>query len=169
MISLRTTLLAAGLLFVLAGTAACGGDSDDEALTPTASVGVATVTATATSEGGAATATSTEAAPDETATPSTGDGLEAPSDVTLSGALPDLNTPVPPGQGEQGRLTIEWTDNSDSEDGFRLYQECGGAQSVLLEVAADETSYGPFQTCRPGRVGVAAYNESGESEIAWAS
>ena len=30
-------------------------------------------------------------------------------------------------------------------------------------------SRNPFQTCRPGRVGVAAYNESGESEIAWAS
>ena len=41
-------------------------------------------------------------------------------------------------------------------------------RSEPLEVEADETSYGPFQTCRPGRVGVAAYNAEGESEIAWA-
>lgn len=172
MTSLRTFLFAAGLVIVLAGAAACGDDSDDDP-TPTTSAGQATPTATAASE---ETATPTGATPSPTATASTGEtpspsrnGPDAPSDVTLSGALPDLNTPVPPGQGEQGRLTVEWTDNSDDEDGFRVYQECNGEESVLLEVGADETSYGPFQTCRPGRIGVAAYNASGESEITWAS
>ncbi len=169
---LRTLLLASGLAVVLTGAVACGDDSDDEA-TPTATQAEPTPAATSTLEGGTGTA---EASPSPTATESadaapspSSQGPEAPGDVTLSGALPDLNTPVPPGEGEQGRLTIEWTDNSDDEDGFRVYQECDGSESVLLEVGADETSYGPFQTCRPGRVGVAAFNASGESEIAWAS
>jgi hypothetical protein len=138
-------------------------DSDDEDAPPTASAG-GTTTVTTAASGTTTTATNSETGSTSTA----GDAPDAPSDVTLSGALPDLNTPVRPGGGELGRLTVSWTDNSDDEDGFRVYQECDGAQSVLLEVPADETSYGPFQTCRPGRVGVAAYNAEGESEIAWA-
>jgi hypothetical protein len=83
--------------------------------------------------------------------------------------LPDLNTPVPPGQGEAGRLTAHWADNSDNETGFRIYNECAGAVTTLLEVGADEDQYGPFQSCRPGRVGVAAFNDAGESDIVWAT
>jgi hypothetical protein len=140
---------------------------DDEAGEPETPTGDEPA-ATATVDDEEPEATATEASPGETPKSPDDGGPDAPSDVSLSGPLPDLDTPVPPGGGEQGRLTIEWTDNSVDEDGFRVYQECGGEESVLLEVAADETSYGPFQTCRPGRVGVAAYNAEGESEIAWA-
>jgi hypothetical protein len=150
---------------VIAGLLTACSDSDDEDATPTVSAGgTTTVTTTTTSSASTTSVTSSTST-----TTTAAEGPEAPSDVTLSGALPDLNTPVPPGEGEMGRLTIAWTDNSDNEDGFRVYQECDGTQSVLLEVEADETSYGPFQTCRPGRVGVAAYNTDGESEIVWAT
>jgi hypothetical protein len=77
-------------------------------------------------------------------------------------------TPVPPGQGELGRVTLSWTDNSADESGFRVYQECDFVVSPLLEVGADEAWYGPLQACRPGRIGVAAFNSEEESAIAWA-
>ena len=155
-------LIAIAMLTASAIVVVACDDEADEPETPTG--GEPTATATVDDEEPEATAT--ESSPPGQ-TPD-GGGPDAPSDVSLSGPLPDLDTPVPPGGGEQGRLTVEWTDNSDDEDGFRVYQDCDGDESVLLEVEADATSYGPFQTCRPGRVGVVAYNAEGESEIAWA-
>ncbi len=154
----RVASFVASLVLLLA--VACGGSSSGSATsTPTAATATgtpATPTSPAASPTAAATGTPSASAP------------AAPTDVQLSGALPDLNTPVPPGQGELGRLTVSWTDNSQNETGFRVYQECEGTVTPLLEVPADETQYGPFQTCRPGRVGVAAYNADGVSEITWA-
>jgi hypothetical protein len=91
----------------------------------------------------------------------------APSNLQISGALPDLSVPVPPGQGELGRITVSWQDNSINEDGFRLYQSCDGIVTEIAEFAANETSYGPLQVCRPGQVGVAAFNANGESPVIW--
>jgi hypothetical protein len=91
-----------------------------------------------------------------------------PSAVTIEGPLPDLRTPVPPGQGELGRIILVWQDNAANELGFRIYQECEGRVATLLDVPSNETRYGPLQTCRPGRLGVAAYNSSGFSTITWA-
>jgi hypothetical protein len=91
----------------------------------------------------------------------------APSNVVIQGAIPDLSQPVPPGGGELGRITVFWQDNSDNEAGFRFYQECAGVVSPLFEMDANTTSYGPLQTCRPGRIGVAAFNAAGTSAIAW--
>ena len=65
------------------------------------------------------------AAPVTPPAPAASPGLNAPSDVRLTGALPDLRTTVPAGQGELGRLTLEWRDNSDAETGFRIVQDCG--------------------------------------------
>jgi hypothetical protein len=166
---LPVLLVIAALLTLF--VAACGDDSDDSE-TPTPAP---TSTAPAASPSPAATATSapeataTTAAP--TATTGTGGGVgapAAPSDATLTGELPDLNTPVPPGQGEAGRLTVHWTDNSDNETGFRIYNDCNGTVSALLDVPANEEQYGPLQSCRPGRVGVAAFNDIGESDVVWA-
>ena len=95
-------------------------------------------------------------------------GPAAPGNVSISGALPNLQTPVPAGQGELGRITVSWQDNSNDETGFRIYQSCAGVESPLLEVAANTTSHGPIQSCRPGRVGVAAFNASGASPIVFA-
>ena len=53
------------------------------------------------------------------------------------------------------------------ENGFRIYQDCNGTVTQLLDVGTNETSYGPLQVCRPGRVGVAAYNGYGESMVLW--
>jgi hypothetical protein len=92
----------------------------------------------------------------------------APFGVTLSGVLPDLRTPVPPGQGETGRITVEWRDASSNETGFRIYELCAGQRTTLAEVPANESRYGPLQICRPGNIGVAAYNASGVSDITWA-
>jgi hypothetical protein len=91
----------------------------------------------------------------------------APSNLQISGALPDLSVPVPPGEGELGRITVSWQDNSNNEAGFRFYQDCGGTVTQLFDVDANETSYGPLQVCRPGRVGVAAFNAYGQSPILW--
>jgi hypothetical protein len=156
-------LIAISLLLASAGFVVACEDEVDE---PEPATG-GEPAATATAESEDPTATPSVASPEQTPLTPEG-GPEAPGKVSLTGPLPDLNTPVPPGGGELGRLTISWTDNSEDEQGFRVYQECDGDESVLLEVPRDETSYGPVQTCRPGRVGVAAYNAEGESEIVWA-
>jgi hypothetical protein len=91
----------------------------------------------------------------------------APTNLNIAGAIPDLSIPVPPGQGELGRITVSWQDNSNDEDGFRFFQSCNGVVTQLFEVGANETSYGPLQVCRPGHVGVAAFNEAGQSPILW--
>lgn len=93
----------------------------------------------------------------------------APTNLRITGALPDLNQPVPPGQGELGRLSLQWQDNSDNEAGFRIYQDCGGEVSRLLEVPADNVTYGPLQSCRPGKLGIASFNADGVSAILWSS
>src|SRR5262245_41796686 len=96
-------------------------------------------------------------------------GVAPPSDVKLTGPLPNLLTPVPPGQGEQGRLTVDWKDNSNSETGFRIVQQCeDGLVTPIALVAANETRYGPIQACRPGRVGVVALSQTEASAIVWA-
>ena len=94
--------------------------------------------------------------------------MQVPSNFRVEGVLPDLRTPVPPGQGELGRISVLWKDNTSGEDGFRIFQDCGGTQTRLVEVAANASRYGPLQVCRPGRVGVAAFKGNGQSDIAWA-
>jgi hypothetical protein len=157
-----TTLFAVAFLLPVLTLMACSDEPDEEATPTTGAQPPATST-----DVPEATATSTTG-PAGTPEPAAG-APDAPSDVTLEGPLPDLQTPVPPGEGELGRLTIAWQDNSNNETGFRVYQECDGAETVLMEVPAGETSYGPLQTCRPGRLGVAAFNADGESEIVWVS
>ena len=104
---------------------------------------------------------------DNGTTPTPSPEIGAPSDIRIEGALPDLRTPVPPGQGELGRITVSWKDNSPDEDGFRLFQDCNGTTTELLELGPNETSYGPLQVCRPGRVGVAAFKDDVESDVTW--
>jgi hypothetical protein len=73
--------------------------------------------------------------------------------------------------------TIEWTDNSDNESGFRIYSigkdcvDCTGVigKDILIDtVGADVTSYSWGDTCcNVGQclcVEVRAYNSKGESE-----
>ncbi|HEX5370989.1 MAG TPA: hypothetical protein VFY10_16415 [Dehalococcoidia bacterium] len=165
-------------LAVIAGAAlllsACSGSSNNATSTSTPPAATSTVAAPASTTPAAgstvpaATATSAPTVAAPTSTPPAA-GPKAPGDVTISGALPDLNTPVPPGEGEQGRITVKWTDNSDDETGFRIYQDCQGNVSPMLETEANTTQYGPLQSCRPGRVGVASFNASGTSAIVWAS
>jgi hypothetical protein len=93
----------------------------------------------------------------------------APTSLQISGRIPDLNQTVPRGEGEAGRITLSWNDTSSIEDGFRIYQDCGGTVTELTEVDANTTSIGPLQTCRPGRIGVASFNENGVSAILWSS
>ena len=146
------------LLLVLFGfstlVSACGGEEEAADVSPTSPP-------LPTSPQPTATATAPA-----TASPAV-DAPASPSNLQISGALPDLSTPVPPGQGELGRISVSWEDNSDDEEGFRIYQDCGGEISELLEVPADTTSHGPLQSCRPGRIGVAAFNSSGMSATVW--
>jgi hypothetical protein len=84
--------------------------------------------------------------------------------------LPDTSATVAPGEGETGRVTIEWEYTGEA-DGFRIYEkDCDGNTSDdPIEVGPGDRMYGPLQPCRPGgEVGVAAFDASGESEIAWA-
>ena len=111
------------------------------------------------------TATAVATAPASPAGAPTPDAPAAPTGVQIAGPIPDLRTPVPEGQGELGRITVSWTDRSADEDGFRIYQDCDGTISQLAETSANETSLGPLQACRPGRVGVASFNAAGVSEI----
>jgi hypothetical protein len=91
----------------------------------------------------------------------------APTNLVITGAIPDLHQMVPPGGGELGRITISFQDNSNNEDGFRVFQDCGGTVTALFDLEANMNSYGPLQVCRPGRVGVAAFNAAGVSAILW--
>jgi hypothetical protein len=91
------------------------------------------------------------------------------SSVTLEGALPDLATLVPPGEGERGRVTVRWT-YAGNATGFRIYLvDCDGTVRRAAEAGASEHSFGPLQPCRPsGNVGVAAVSLGSESTIVWA-
>lgn len=161
------TLLAAGVL----GLTACTGTPEATA-TPT---GTATATASATptvtapaspSPTGTSTATSSPSSPSPTATPGAG---PSPTNVRLDGRLPDLSVPVPPGEGEAGRLTILW-DGAPDATGFQVYvKDCDGSVRPAIEVPATDHRYGPIHACRPsGNLGVAAIYPGGESSIAWA-
>jgi hypothetical protein len=160
------TVMVAFCAMTAALLAACGGGDSGgtPSATADASATIAADTATAAPSPTTSVPTATAEASPVAAVPA------APSAVSVTGAIPDLRTPVPPGQGELGRITVQWTDNSGDEDGFRIYQDCGsGDVSKVTDVPANETQIGPIQVCRPGRVGVASFNASGESEIAWAS
>ncbi len=164
----------ASLAFVACGDDAANGDGGDgtggtPTITTTPVEPTVTETATAT-ETGTATATATET-PAATSTPDeTDDGPAAPTNVRLSGRLPDLNETVAPGEGESGRITIEWDFEDGDITGFRVYQrECDGTVvAEPIDVGAEERQLGPLQPCRPGGdVGVSSVSATGESEIVW--
>ena len=95
--------------------------------------------------------------------------LPAPTNVRLTGRLPDTNATVPAGEGEAGRVTIEWNAAAGAE-GYRLFmQDCAGKITpTAIELGAGERRYGPLQPCRPGgKVGVAAFSRAGGSVIVW--
>ena len=96
-------------------------------------------------------------------------GPPAPTNVRLTGALPDTSVLVPAGQGELGRVTVMW-DSSAVVTGFRIYQrDCSGVPTgTPIEVTAADRQFGPLQPCRPGgNIGVAAVSGAGESPITW--
>ena len=158
---LRRVLLLTGVTLALGLAVACSDDAEPTA-TPTASPAT-TETATAVAT---ATATATTS-PTGTATPAAG-APAAPTDVVITGRIPDLEEPVPLGEAESGRISITWTASTDEVDGYRIYQEeCGREAEPALEVSADELTYGPLNPCRPARVGVAAFVGEVESEIVW--
>lgn len=158
---LRRVLLLTGVTLALGLAVACSDDAEPTS-TPTASPAT-TESATAVPT---ATATTT-ASPTGTTTPATG-APAAPTDVVITGRIPDLEEPVPLGEAESGRISITWTASTDEVDGYRIYQEeCGREAEPALEVSADDLTYGPLNPCRPARVGVAAFVGEVESEIVW--
>ncbi len=156
--ALAATLLLATLL------AAC---------TPTPGTPSATVTAVVTKT---ATATATPSAtrtssvtPSATATSTAAPGSpSAPTNLKLTGRIPDLSTPIPPGEAESGRLTLAW-EGGTGATGFRIYlKECDGTVKPALDVPGADHQYGPIHVCRPtGSIGVSAFNTAGESNITW--
>ena len=113
-------------------------------------------------------ATRTPAAtPTATSTPATGSPA-SPTNLKLTGRIPDLSTPIPPGEGEAGRLTLAW-EGGTGATGFRIYlKECDGTVKRALDVPGADHQYGPIHVCRPtGNIGVSAFNTSGESSITW--
>jgi len=174
----RLALLAVALV-ASAILVACGDDGDDagtDVTTTATTTPPATATTTATASA-TATATATESpatstsTPDATATPGEDDeGPSAPTNVRLSGSLPDTTETVTPGEAETGRVTVEWDYDDGVVTGFRVYQrECDGTVvGEPIEIEPAERQYGPLQPCRPGGdIGVSALDDSGESEIAW--
>lgn len=160
-------VLATAVVVGCADDGADDGGADDADATATATITLPTVTSTLTDPAPTSTAT-----PDETGTPGDdGEGPAVPTNVSLSGPLPDTDETVAPGEGETGRVTVEWSYEDDDISGFRVYQrECDGTVvAEPLEVGGDERQYGPLQPCRPGGdIGVSAVDETGESEIVWA-
>ncbi len=84
----------------------------------------------------------------------------APSELKRTGTLP---------------CAIAWRDNSDNEDGFKIYlgRSCAGVELVeewteVLSVGKDVTSYSWTKSCcsvaECSWVLIRAYNDSGESE-----
>ncbi|MCC6236332.1 MAG: hypothetical protein IT299_02010 [Dehalococcoidia bacterium] len=114
-----------------------------------------------------ATASASPPSPSPTSRP--GAALPAPTNVRLTGRLPDTSATVPPGEGEAGRVTVHW-DGVPNAAGYRIYERsCDGAVRVALDVGREDRQYGPLQPCRPGGdVGVSAVLPGGESAITWA-
>ncbi|MDA0271157.1 MAG: hypothetical protein O2798_03935 [Chloroflexi bacterium] len=151
--TLRGVLLVTGVALALMVAAACSDDADS---TPSP-------TATGTPDPVATAPTP----PEPTKTP---DAVApaAPTNAVITGAIPNLETPIPAGEGESGRISITWVASTDTVDGYRIYQEeCGAEAKPALDVPANEVTYGPLNPCRPARVGVAAFIGEVESEIAW--
>lgn len=100
-------------------------------------------------------------------------GPPAPTNVRLTGALPDTMVLVPAGEAERGRVTVLWdapVPATAAVTGFRVYQrDCTGVPTgTPIEVAATDRQFGPLQPCRPGgNVGVSAVSAAGESTITW--
>lgn len=155
-VTLRRVLLLTGVTLALGLAVACSDDADPTATPSPAATETATVVPTAT--------TTSTTGPTSTAT----GAPAAPTDVVITGRIPDLDEPVPLGEAESGRISITWTASADEVDGYRIYQdECGRGVEPALEVSADELTFGPLNPCRPARVGVAAFVGEVESEIVW--
>lgn len=63
------------------------------------------------------------------------------------------------------QINLTWTDNSDNESGFHIYQSIDGApESLLSDTPADATAFSVLNVL-PGRYGhsVSAFNAAGES------
>ena len=133
--------------------------------TPTTSASAATSPTTSATPSPAPTSP----APTSTAPSATASAFPAPTNIRLAGRLPDLTQPVPPGEGEAGRLTISW-ESVAGPRGFRVYtRDCDGTVKAALDVPAGDRQYGPIHACRPtGNLGVSALYAGGESAIAWA-
>lgn len=87
-------------------------------------------------------------------------GPPTPTNVRLTGALPDTMILVPAGEAERGRVTVAWDSVAPlaaSVTGFRIYQrDCSGVPTgTRIEVSATDRSYGPLQPCR--RAGTPAW------------
>lgn len=154
--------------WLVVGTAAIACSRAEAPTPPTATSTAAAATATRAPTSVLVTPTSTlvTASPTPTGAAST---IPAPTNVRLTGRLPNLTATVPAGEGEAGRVTIEW-DAPTGPAAFRVYmQDCAGTVARALEVTSTERRYGPLQPCRPGgKVGVAAFTSAGESAIVWA-
>lgn len=133
---------------------------------PTAT-STAVVTATATATPNATRTPSATPGATVTSTPAPG-SPGAPMNLKLTGRIPDLSTPIPPGEGEAGRLTLAWGGGTGAT-GFRIYlKECDGTVKPALDVPGSDHQYGPIHVCRPtGSIGVSAFNTIGESSITW--
>ncbi len=138
--------------------------------TPTpAGTATAVMTAPATPSATRTPAATPATTPTATSTSTPTPGAPAsPTNLKLTGRIPDLSTPIPPGEAESGRLTLAW-EGGTGATGYRLYlKECDGTVKRALDVPAADHQYGPIQVCRPtGNIGVSAFNTIGESSITW--
>jgi len=146
-IHIRRGLVLSSLLLVFAFAAACTNSTSEVDPTP---------------------AGMTQGSDSPMTSPTPGDTTsDAPTEVTITGTTPDLQTTVPAGDDEAGSITVTWVAPIGDVDAFRIYTDCGSGPVLELEVSADELWYGPFNPCRPSQVGVASVVDNVESEIAW--
>src|SRR5574342_1095589 len=64
-----------------------------------------------------------------------------------------------------GRKTarLSWQDNSDNEDGFRIYRITGDARVRIAEVGKNVTTYVDYNASPKACYVVTAFNSAGES------
>ena len=164
----RSVLIPCVMSCVVALAACTPAPTDAPSATPTATPTVATKASASPTASATASPSATATTTTTPATSATTNTLVAPRNLKLAGRLPDISTPVPPGEGEAGRLTISW-ESATGPIGFRIYtKDCDGTVKAALDVPAADRQFGPIHACRPtGNLGVSALYAAGESAIAW--
>jgi hypothetical protein len=93
---------------------------------------------------------------------------DGPASATTDGDKPEAPSNLTVFSPDRGHVNLTWMDNSDDEDGFRIYRRVGssGGYSLLTTTAADANTYADATTTGDTEYSysVVAYNDHGASK-----